>query len=75
MIHPTDNQAPRLRAVRNGRAAPVTCQSCGCRLEGVEDATWLHFGRFGGRDARGCRIDCAELAHDVHGRPVAVLTA
>ena len=73
MIHPTNNtSAPR--AVRNGRWAPVTCATCGCRLESIE-GTWLHFGRLGGRDARGCRIDCAEAAHDVLGRPLAVLTA
>lgn len=58
-------------AVRDGQLVPVTCESCGCRLESVgrSDATaWFHFGRMGGRDARGCRVDCVEAAHDAGGR-------
>ena len=74
MMHPTDTHAGP-RAVRDGQGAPVTCAACGCRLESVGDGTYLHFGRLGGRDARGCRIDCAETVHDVLGRPLAVLTA
>jgi hypothetical protein len=72
MIHPTDNHTAVL-AVRDGQGAPVTCATCGCRLERV-DGTFMHFGRLGGRDARGCRIDCAESPHDALGRAV-VLTA
>ena len=75
MIHPPDNLAGRPIAVRDGQGAPVTCAACGCRLERVEDGSFLHFGRFGGRDARGCRIDCAELPHDSLGLPLAALTA
>jgi hypothetical protein len=75
MIHPTDNHTSRPLAVRDGQGAPVTCAACGCRLEAADGGTYLHFGRFGGRDARGCRVDCAELAHDRSGRPVALLTA
>jgi hypothetical protein len=26
----------------------------------------------GGRDARGCRIDCADAVHDAEGRPIAL---
>lgn len=74
MIHPTDNLAGP-STVRDGQRAPVTCSTCGCRLESIEEGTWLHFGRLGGRDARGCRVDCAEAAHDASGRPMAVLTA
>ena len=52
---------------RNG---PVVCASCGCRLTPAPDArgAWLHFSPMGGRDARGCLIDCADAAHDAHGR-------
>jgi hypothetical protein len=53
------------------RVGPVTCTSCGCRLErGKSDgvSAWFHFSPMGGRDARGCRVDCADLAHDARGR-------
>jgi hypothetical protein len=70
MIHPSDQQLDRPRAVRDGQGAPVTCAACGCRLTGAADA-WFHFSPMGGRDARGCRIACADAAHDVSGRPVA----
>jgi hypothetical protein len=75
MIHPSDHGAARPLAVRDGQGAPVTCATCGCRLEGVGDGSYLHYGRLGGRDARGCRIDCAEAEHDASGRPVVLLTA
>jgi hypothetical protein len=70
MIHPTDNQTAAYHAVRGGHGAPVVCRGCGCRLESVGNGRFLHFGRLGGRDARGCRIDCAEREHDVLGRPL-----
>ena len=63
------------RGVRDGRLAAVTCYVCGCRLE-AEDATtaesghaggWFHFGRIGGRDARGCLVECVDLPHDSRG--------
>ena len=64
--HPTD-----VRVVADGRFAPVTCSACGCRLHPDDDATgeprWYHFGPLGGRDARGCRVPCADLAHDQAG--------
>jgi hypothetical protein len=73
MIHPFDPTLRRFDAVRDGRAAPVTCSACGCRLDlsethdGVE---WAHFGPIAGRDARGCRVPCADAAHDTEGRPL-----
>jgi hypothetical protein len=70
MLHPSDHQV-RFEAIRDGRAAPVTCAACGCRLERVgfvNQAAWFHFSPMDGRDARGCRVDCAELAHDGSGR-------
>ena len=63
-------QPRRTRAVRDGQIAPVTCAACGCRLEpsGTADAApWFHFGRMGGKDARGCRTTCIEAAHDRNG--------
>ncbi len=54
-------------------SGPVTCAACGCRLQPVgqsDAAAWYHFGGLGGRDARGCRIDCADSAHDATGQPV-----
>lgn len=70
MIHPSD---PELRtiAVRDGQSAPVTCATCGCRLAPAEDG-FVHFNPLAGRDARGCRIDCADAVHDATGRPIAV---
>jgi hypothetical protein len=68
------NQAPgRPRAVRDGQIAPVTCAACGCRLEdsGTSDeAPWFHFGRMGGRDARGDNPACVEAPHDRSGRQI-----
>lgn len=57
------------------RAGPVTCASCGCRLQPSGDGQrlWYHFAPMAGRDARGDRVDCVDLPHDARGR--AVLTA
>ena len=71
MIHPSDSDLARLRAVREGRGAPVTCATCGCRLDAT-GATFFHFNPIGGRDARGCRVACADAAHDESGRPIAI---
>jgi hypothetical protein len=59
------------RAVRDGQTAPITCSACGCRLERSADPqaeAWFHFGRLGGRDARGCRVACVDAPHDAFGR-------
>jgi hypothetical protein len=71
VIHPSD---PELRtiAVRDGQSAPVTCAACGCRLAHA-DGGFVHFNPIGGRDARGCRIDCADALHDASGRPILVV--
>jgi len=61
------------RAVRDGQTAPVTCAACGCRLEPsgtADEAPWFHFGRHGGRDARGDRPACIDAAHDRSGLPI-----
>jgi hypothetical protein len=52
------------------RTGPVTCASCGCRLERSADgsAAWFHFAPMAGRDARGCRVACADSAHDMAGQ-------
>ena len=71
MIHPSDNEIRPTSAVRDGRDGPVTCVACGCRLTASGEA-FFHFNPLGGRDARGCRISCADAAHDVSGRPIAV---
>ena len=70
MIQPSDPES-RPSAVRDGHRAPVTCAACGCRLAATGDA-FFHFSPLGGRDARGCRIDCADAAHDASGRPIAL---
>jgi hypothetical protein len=69
MLHPSDRDFRRILAVRDGHAAPVTCASCGCRLV-VAGEVGFHFGPLGGRDARGCRVTCADAAHDLTGRPL-----
>lgn len=58
--------------------SPVTCAACGCRLEastGAKDGEYRHFGRFGGRDARGCNVPCVDAVHDSTGRPVGLVAA
>jgi hypothetical protein len=49
---------------------PVTCQSCGCRLQPAAEGRqgWFHIAPMAGRDARGCEVACADAAHDSHGR-------
>ena len=49
---------------------PITCSTCGCRLQRAADGNevWFHFAPMGGRDARGCRVGCADAAHDAKGR-------
>ncbi len=71
MIHPSEPDLGRPLAVRAGQGAPVTCVTCGCRLAATGDA-WFHFNPLGGRDARGCRIACADAAHDTSGRAISV---
>jgi hypothetical protein len=71
MIHPSDPETRPAFTVRDGRGAPVTCAVCGCRLAAAGDA-FVHFNPLAGRDARGCRIDCADAPHDATGRPIAV---
>jgi transcription initiation factor TFIIIB Brf1 subunit/transcription initiation factor TFIIB len=78
MIHPSDSDSTRQRAVRDGQSAPVTCAACGCRLEhtpAAEGSRWFHFSRFAGRDARGCRVECIDQAHDALGLPFAAVPA
>jgi hypothetical protein len=77
-MHPSDSKHLTFRSVRDGQGAPVTCALCGCRLEYAstsEPSTWFHFGRFAGRDARGCRVSCVEMAHDVRGLAAAAVPA
>jgi hypothetical protein len=71
MIHPSDSDLTRPTAVRDGQGAPVTCAACGCRLAQTGDA-WFHFSPIAGRDARGCRVACADAAHDATGRAVSL---
>jgi hypothetical protein len=71
MLHPSDPELHHPLAVRGGQAAPVTCAACGCRLAATGDA-WFHFNPLGGRDARGCRVACADAAHDTSGRAISV---
>lgn len=75
MFHPEESRFNGFRAVRDGQLGPVTCAACGCRLEAAEDGMWVHFGRLGGRDARGCRVECIDLDHTANGRVLAALPA
>ncbi|HET9082871.1 MAG TPA: hypothetical protein VFN41_00595 [Candidatus Limnocylindrales bacterium] len=71
MLHPSGPDAETPLAVRDGASAPVTCASCGCRLAQTGEA-WFHFNPIAGRDARGCRVACADAAHDSSGRAVSI---
>jgi hypothetical protein len=76
MIHPPDPELRPVFAVRDGRAAPVTCAECGCRLQAVGhpgSEAWFHFQPLAGRDARGCRVGCVDQAHDIAGRAALAL--
>jgi hypothetical protein len=55
---------------------PVTCAACGCRLSADQQSeSWFHFVGQAGRDARGCRVDCATAPHDHRGRPREAIAA
>lgn len=71
MLHRSEPEYRHPLAVRDGAGAPVTCASCGCRLSQTGEA-WFHFNPIGGRDARGCRVVCADAAHDATGRAVSI---
>ncbi|MDH4142072.1 MAG: hypothetical protein OEV61_05630 [Chloroflexota bacterium] len=71
MIHSSEPELRHPLAVRDGQGAPVTCAACGCRLERTGE-TWFHFNPAGGRDARGCRVACADAAHDAAGRTISL---
>ena len=71
MIHPSESELSRPLAVRGGQLAPVTCAACGCRLTETGEA-FYHFSPLGGRDARGCRVACADAAHDASGRAISL---
>jgi hypothetical protein len=48
---------------------PVTCGTCGCRLEMLAPETWHHFpSTTPGQDARGCRPACVDADHERFGR-------
>ena len=53
---------------RHEVGGPVTCDACGCRLQALPGGGYTHFGAMGGRDARGCRVDCVDAVHDTAGR-------
>lgn len=71
MLHPNESEMRHPLAVRAGTGAPVTCASCGCRLAATGQA-WFHFNPLGGRDARGCRVACADAAHDARGNVISI---
>jgi hypothetical protein len=76
MIHPPDPKLLPDFVVRDGRVAPVTCATCGCRLQPVGHRgaeAWFHFTPLAGRDARGCRVGCADATHDAGGRAALAL--
>ena len=69
----TNSLPPLERAVRDGYIVAVTCAACGCRLEAsgtADDAPWFHFGRMGGRDARGDNPGCVDAPHDRSGQAI-----
>lgn len=73
MIQPSDPQPAWPRGQVAVAGGPVTCLTCGCRLTTDESSSsdgWTHFAPLGGRDARGCRVDCVDLPHDRSGRAI-----
>jgi hypothetical protein len=66
----------RPTATHRQDSAVLTCAACGCRLVAREslddgggygpDAAWRHYpGRSPDRDARGCRVACADRPHRI----------
>ncbi len=64
------------RAIHREGSIVLACAACGCRLTAREslpdgglmgpDAAWRHFpGNRHDLDARGCRIECADLPHRI----------
>lgn len=75
MFDPLDLLTPSAPEPWRDPPAAVTCAACGCRLQPIgptDAAAFVHFAPTGRRDARGCLVDCVELAHDVSGRPFPV---
>ena len=68
MLHPSDRKLSKSSPSATVARRPSPVQSCGCRLVAAGEA-WFHFSPLAGRDARGCRVDCADAAHDASGRP------
>jgi hypothetical protein len=77
-FEPTEEACPQ--AYRREDSSVLTCSACGCRLTAREsraagggygpDAAWRHFeGSSWDHDARGCRVDCADLPHRIWSRP------
>jgi hypothetical protein len=58
----------------SGLTAPITCGTCGCRLDSSASANgstvWRHFSGTAGHDARGCSVACASIDHDAQGHPL-----
>jgi transcription initiation factor TFIIIB Brf1 subunit/transcription initiation factor TFIIB len=78
MIHPSGSDPRPTNGVRDGQQGPVTCLACGCRLQASSlagETSWHHFNPMAGRDARGCRIACADAEHDATGRPIVYTAA
>ena len=72
MIHPSDSRDPPRSspsAMAATRRSPARRAAVACRPTGE---ACFHFNPLGGRDARGCRVDCADAAHDAAGRAIAV---
>ena len=74
---PPAGSPPMEGFTRATAGGPIVCGACGCRLEasaspidsnGDATATWRHFEGLPGRDARGCRVECVDVAHGRDGR-------
>ncbi len=70
---PVGDREMRAHAIRLEGSEVLTCTVCGCRLTartsvsdgGTQgpDSAWRHFAGLGGRDARGCRVECMDEPH------------
>ena len=70
MIHPPTPRSPAQGGPRRSRRAghllrPAAVVSASGMAD--NDIAWFHFNPLGGRDARGCRVECVDAAHDVAG--------
>jgi hypothetical protein len=61
--HPRPPASPATATLLPGGA--VVCDACGCRVSDDGEGLFRHYPGAPGRDARGCRVACADQDHRI----------